>query len=67
MYFTNRTEAGDKLADILLKYKGKRCTLVALSDGAVVVAAEGGIAACARVDMGPKRRESPGKVVTVVA
>ncbi len=40
MYFTNRTEAGNQLADVLLKYKGKRCTLVALSDGAVVVAAQ---------------------------
>ena len=40
MYFTNRTEAGQQLANSLLKYKSKNCTLVALSDGAVVVAAQ---------------------------
>jgi len=38
MYFTNRVEAGKQLADKLLKYKGLNCTLVALSDGAVVIA-----------------------------
>jgi putative phosphoribosyl transferase len=40
MYFTDRTEAGKLLTEQLLKYKGKKCTLVALSDGAVVVAAQ---------------------------
>lgn len=40
MYFTNRVDAGKQLADKLLKYKGLKCTLVALSDGAVVVAAQ---------------------------
>lgn len=40
MYFTNRVEAGKQLADKLLKYKDEKCTLVALSDGAVVVAAQ---------------------------
>lgn len=40
MYFTNRAEAGLRLGEQLLKYKGKKCTLVALSDGAVVVAAQ---------------------------
>lgn len=40
MYFIDRVEAGKKLAEELLKYKGKKCTLVALSDGAVVVAAQ---------------------------
>lgn len=40
MYFTNRVEAGKQLADKLLKYKGNKCILVALSDGAVVVAAQ---------------------------
>jgi len=40
MYFTNRTEAGKQLAEKLLKYKGNKCTLVALSDGAVVIAAQ---------------------------
>lgn len=40
MYFTDRVEAGKLLAEQLLKYKGKKCTLVALSDGAVVVAAQ---------------------------
>ena len=40
MYFTSRVDAGQQLADELLKYKGLRCTLVALSDGAVVVAAQ---------------------------
>lgn len=40
MYFKNRVEAGQKLAKSLIKYKGEDCTLVALSDGAVVVAAQ---------------------------
>ncbi|RTK94227.1 hypothetical protein EKI60_04270 [Candidatus Saccharibacteria bacterium] len=40
MYFTNRAEAGLKLSAQLLKYKGKKCTLVALSDGAVIVATQ---------------------------
>jgi len=40
MYFTNRVDAGKQLADKLLKYKGNKCTLVALSDGAVVIAAQ---------------------------
>ena len=38
MYFVNRSEAGLRLASKLHKYKGKKCTVVALSDGAVVVA-----------------------------
>src|SRR5689334_7291897 len=40
MYFKDRTEAGQKLAKELLKYKEQTCTLVALSDGAVVIAAQ---------------------------
>jgi putative phosphoribosyl transferase len=40
MYFTNRSDAGRRLGEQLLKYKGKKCTIVALSDGAVVVAAQ---------------------------
>jgi putative phosphoribosyl transferase len=40
MYFANRVEAGKQLAHKLLKYKGNDCILVALSDGAVVVAAQ---------------------------
>ena len=38
MYFTNRVDAGKQMAEQLLKYKEDNCTLVALSDGAVVVA-----------------------------
>lgn len=38
MYFANRTEAGERLADLLAKeYEGKRCSVVALSEGAVMV------------------------------
>lgn len=40
MYFTDRSQAGKLLAEKMTKYKGKKCTLVALSDGAVVVAAQ---------------------------
>jgi len=40
MYFKDRTEAGEKLSKQLAKYKGDNCTLVALSDGAVVLAAQ---------------------------
>ncbi len=40
MYFTDRVQAGRLLAKELISYKGKKCTLVALSDGAVVVAAQ---------------------------
>ena len=40
MYFSDRAQAGKQLVPELLKYKDKKCTLVALSDGAVVVAAQ---------------------------
>ncbi len=40
MYFKSRAEAGQKLAKSLAKYKGVDCTIVALSDGAVVLAAQ---------------------------
>jgi predicted phosphoribosyltransferase len=40
MYFKNRVEAGKMLADLLTKYKKEPCTVVALSDGAVVVGAQ---------------------------
>lgn len=40
MYFNNRVEAGNKLAHLLDKYKGEQCTVVALSDGGVVVGAQ---------------------------
>lgn len=40
MYFTSRVDAGRQLGEQLLKYKGKKCTIVALSDGAVVVAVQ---------------------------
>ena len=39
MYFKDRNDAGHRLAEQLRTYAGQRCTLVALSDGAVVVAA----------------------------
>ncbi len=38
MYFRSRIEAGQLLAKSLLKYKGSETTIIALSDGAVVVA-----------------------------
>lgn len=38
MYFKDRTDAGYRLAERLKVYSGQKCTLVALSDGAVVVA-----------------------------
>ena len=38
MYFRNRAEAGQALANQLLKYKDTLTTVVALSDGGVVVA-----------------------------
>jgi len=38
MYFRNRSEAGHELANQLLKYKDTLTTVVALSDGGVVVA-----------------------------
>lgn len=40
MYFVSRLEAGKLLTEKLLKYKDTQPTLVALSDGAVVVAAQ---------------------------
>ncbi len=40
MYFTDRVEAGKRLADELALKENKNCTLVALSDGAVVIAAQ---------------------------
>jgi putative phosphoribosyl transferase len=41
MYFKSRTEAGDMLAkQIVPRYQGKPCVVVALSDGSVVVAAQ---------------------------
>ncbi|HSX32537.1 MAG TPA: hypothetical protein VLF43_04690 [Candidatus Saccharimonadales bacterium] len=41
MYFANRVEAGQKLAaQITKKYKGKKCAVVALSDGGVMVGAQ---------------------------
>ncbi len=38
MYFHDRAEAGASLASEMLKYKGTKTTIIALSDGAVVVA-----------------------------
>lgn len=38
MYFTNRVDAGKLMANSLLKYKDENCTIVALSEGAVVIA-----------------------------
>jgi len=41
MYFKSRVEAGQKLADqIVKKYQGKNCTVVGLSDGGVMVGAQ---------------------------
>lgn len=41
MYFKSRVEAGQKLADqIIAKYAGKPCAVVALSDGGVIVGAQ---------------------------
>lgn len=40
LYFKNRQEAGKVLAGQLSKYKGQKNALVALSDGAVIVAEE---------------------------
>lgn len=40
MYFNNRVEAGNKLAHLLDKYKNELCSVVALSDGGVVVGAQ---------------------------
>lgn len=37
MYFHNRAEAGDKLADVLQKYRYKNTVVLALSPGGVVV------------------------------
>ncbi|MDB5164259.1 MAG: phosphoribosyltransferase [Candidatus Saccharibacteria bacterium] len=37
MYYRNRAEAGEKLAERLLKYQAQNCTVVALNDGAVIV------------------------------
>lgn len=37
MYFKNRTEAGEKLAALLERYRYENCAVVALSDGAVLV------------------------------
>lgn len=38
MYFNNRVDAGQQLAEALGGYVGQQCSLIALSDGAVVVA-----------------------------
>ena len=40
MYFNNRVEAGKKLAHLLDKYADELCTVVALSDGGVVIGAQ---------------------------
>ena len=41
MYFKSRVEAGQKLAEqIVKKYQGERCTVVGLSDGGVMVGAQ---------------------------
>ena len=40
MYFANRIEAGQQLAAEMLKYRNRRCAVIALSDGAVVVGAQ---------------------------
>lgn len=40
MYFTDRVEAGKKLALVVNEKNNHKCTLVALSDGAVVIAAQ---------------------------
>ncbi|HSX53512.1 MAG TPA: hypothetical protein VLF90_04060 [Patescibacteria group bacterium] len=40
MYFSSREEAGKKLAAELLSYKDTKTTIVALSDGGVVIAAQ---------------------------
>lgn len=40
MYFKNRIEAGEKLADQLQKYSNQTCAVVALSDGGVIVGAQ---------------------------
>ncbi len=41
MYFKSRTQAGEQLAEqIALRYAGKPCVVIALSDGSVVVAAQ---------------------------
>lgn len=40
MYFIDRTEAGQRLAALLQDKAEHNCTLVALSDGAVVIAAQ---------------------------
>ncbi|HSX16653.1 MAG TPA: hypothetical protein VLH86_00970 [Patescibacteria group bacterium] len=41
MYFKSRVEAGQKLAEqIIKKYQGQRCAVIALSDGGVMVGAQ---------------------------
>lgn len=41
MYFKSRAEAGEKLAvEIIKKYQGQPCAIVALSDGGVMVGAQ---------------------------
>lgn len=40
MYFKNRTEAGQKLSETLLNYKDDPTAIIALSDGAIVVATQ---------------------------
>lgn len=41
MYFKSRVEAGQKLADqIVKKYSGKPCAVIGLSDGGVMVGAQ---------------------------
>lgn len=40
MYFASRTEAGQKLAEKLKKYRFEDCAVLALSDGGVVVGAQ---------------------------
>jgi putative phosphoribosyl transferase len=41
MYFKSRVEAGQKLAEqIVKKYAGQQCAIVALSDGGVIVGAQ---------------------------
>lgn len=37
MYYRSRAEAGEKLAERLLKYKDEKCSVLALNDGGVII------------------------------
>jgi predicted phosphoribosyltransferase len=67
MYFTDRAEAGQKLAQLLVpKYRGRSCAIVALSDGGVIVGSHLAVELqCALMMLLSEEVDVPGENVAV--